>query len=256
MGGRCPLKNTTKLITALLGLSALGAGAYAIYHHFLPSIPNPTHKVYPFGLLLGCKAHDDGTPTKAQLGRCDLALKQYQEGHYQVLIISGGAVQNEYTEAYFMRDLLKDQGSMPIVCEPTAKNTWENLEKTKEMIGDVPIMIMTGSTHARRAAAMAANFFTDFTVVSYPDFSLKKATQEIPSRIRYCALEIQKRFQQKREQKALEKENRNALQFINEEDDFGDEGYYEFFTGEVEEDENDDEDPTLFDDDWSVYGWD
>ncbi len=226
------LKKTTQFITALLGVSALGAGAYAVHQHFLPKVPAPNRKTYPFGLLLGCKAHEDGTPTRSQIHRCDLAVEEYEKGSYQALIISGGAVKNDYIESEVMRKLVHDQNQeIPVICETTARTTWENLEKTKALIGDVPILIMTGSTHARRAAAMATHFFSEFTVASYNDWSLKKVGQEIPSRIRYCALEIQKSLQEKKNQKAF-----SQIEYVDEDDpEDGQEDYYEFFTGEVEE---------------------
>lgn len=231
------LKKTTQWMAGLLGLSALGAGAYAIHQHFLPKVPKATRQTYPFGLLLGCKAHDDGTPTRSQIHRCDLAVEEYEKGTYQALIISGGAVKNNYVEAEVMRDLVHKQNeTIPIVCETTARTTWENLEKTKSLIGDVPILIMTGSTHARRAAAMAAHFFSEFTVASYNDLTLKKVGQEIPSRIRYCALEIKKGLEKKKDQKELE--SQRPLAFIDE-DAPENESYYEFFTGEVEPVEED-----------------
>ncbi|MDE5758668.1 MAG: YdcF family protein [Allobaculum sp.] len=242
------LKKTTQFITALLGLSAIGASVYAIHQHFLPKVPEPHRKTYPFGLLLGCKAHDDGTPTRSQIYRCDLAVDEYEKGSYQALIISGGAVKNDYVESEVMRELVHDQNEeIPVICETSARTTWENLEKTKALIGDVPILIMTGSTHARRAAAMAAHFFSEFTVASYNDWSLKKVGQEIPSRIRYCALEIQKNLQEKKAHKELDASQN--LEFIDEENpEEGEEDYYEFFAGEVEPEE--DESDWAFDDSW------
>lgn len=197
------MQKTTERILKLGADLAAGAAAvgalYAFYRHFLP----PTRRKvslarYPYALLLGCAAHDDGTPSTAQIGRTQLAVDEYENGLFDTLMISGGAVRNPYTEATMMKEMIQKHSDMPILTETHAKNTWENMAFAKDILGDVPIVIMTGSMHARRASAMAANFFTDYVVVSYPDFSWKRLKQEIPSRIQFIAIELSKFFKNRK----------------------------------------------------------
>lgn len=192
------------------GLASLGMVAAAIYRHFLPPVTRMSSKRhYPWALLLGCSTHDDGSITHSQQGRCLLAMEQYDQGLYDTLMISGGAVRNSFVEADVMKNWIdqqraqRHQSSLPIVCERQARNTWQNLANTKAITGDVPIVILTGSTHARRAAAMAAQFFSEVQVVSYPDFTWKKALQEIVSRFEYCRLELRKRRPAKKKEGSL-----------------------------------------------------
>lgn len=174
-------------IASLIGSCAL------IYHHYLPRIRKPKDTPYEYGLVLGCSANDDGTLSNTQLGRCQLALDEYEKGHFRTLVLSGSAVRNEFVEADVMAKwILEKNPNIPLIKETKARNTWENLKFVKQMIGDVPIEIMTGSTHAKRASAITANFFSNYCVTSYPDFTFKKCALEIRSRFVYCLLELKK----------------------------------------------------------------
>lgn len=179
------------LAAALVSAAALAA----VYEKFLPPIRKPDRKHYPYGLVLGCAAHDDGTPTRAQLGRCELAIEAWRKGDYDTLIISGSNVKNQYVEAQIMKELIHNiEPDLPIYTEEKARNTWENLKYTRQMIGDAPLEVITGALHARRASAITKNFFSDYAVIGYPDFTWKKFFREIISRIQYCAIEIQKKL--------------------------------------------------------------
>lgn len=185
----------------LIVAAAAGAGAVAVYRHFLPPLSRrkPGQSV-PFALVLGCGGHDDGTTSRSQRGRCQLAIDEYDKGSYQTLILSGGAVRNAYIEAEVMKNWIDQQRArtgqppIPMILETEARNTWENFSHTRELTGDVPILIMTGSMHARRAGAIASSFFSDYRVASYPDFTLKKFCREIVSRSQYCSIELLKRL--------------------------------------------------------------
>lgn len=167
-----------------------------IYEKLLPPTRrSKKDKVYPYGLVLGCACHDDGTPSHAMEGRCKLAVDEYQAGRFQTLITSGSAVKNQYVEAEEMEKYIHAlDPSIPILKETHARNTWENLKFTKEMIGDQPILVMTGQMHARRASAITKNFFSDYAIASYPDFSFKRLLTEIYSRFKYCWIELSKSF--------------------------------------------------------------
>ncbi|MGM9960497.1 MAG: YdcF family protein [Allobaculum sp.] len=172
--------------------AVIGAGTL-IYEHYLPKTRKPKDTPYEYGLVLGCAAHDDGTLSHAQIGRCQLALDEYEKGQFKTLILSGSNVKNEYVEAKVMADWIHEHNpELPMLLETNARNTWENLKFVRQMVGDVPIEIMTGQLHARRASAIAANFFTNYCVASYPDFKFKRFALEIRSRFIYCLLELKK----------------------------------------------------------------
>lgn len=174
-------------------------GLIALYETYLPPVRKRKSSRYPYSLLLGCAADDDGLPSRAQLGRCELAIEAWRRGDYETLVISGSAVKNQFVEAQVMADLIHSlEPELPILKEEKARNTWENLKFTRDLIGDVPVEVITGSLHARRASAITRNFFSDYAVIGCPDFTWKKFLREIASRIQYCTIEIQKKLDQPR----------------------------------------------------------
>ncbi len=181
-----------------VALLMTGAAGIAFYEWKLP----PTRKLrqtqpvpYPYGLLLGCGARDDGTPSNAMRGRCDLAISLYNDHVFDTLIVSGAAVKNQYVEAQVMEQYIHERcPDMPIIKEERATSTWKNMEYASQIIQDQPVVIMTGQLHARRASAMAKNFFKHYAVADYPDFKLKHALREIVSRAIYLKLEFKKLF--------------------------------------------------------------
>lgn len=182
-----------------IGLAALIGTCVMIYRHYLPPIKKTKDTPYEYGLVLGCAAHDDGSMSNSQLERCQFALKEYDRGRFKTLILSGSAVQNEYVEAEVMAKWIQEQNpNIPLLLETQAKNTWENLKFVQQMIKDAPIEIITGSMHARRASAIAANFFPNYCVASYPDFTFKKLILEARSRLLYCFIELKKSLQNTR----------------------------------------------------------
>ncbi|MBF0579877.1 YdcF family protein [Erysipelotrichaceae bacterium RD49] len=188
--------NHPKIHLLLWVFGSLFVVLLGLYEKLLPPTRRlKTGKVYPYGLVLGCACHDDGTPSHAMEGRCKLAIDEYRAGRYQTLIASGSAVKNQYVEAEEMEKYIHTLDSeIPILKETHARNTWENLKYTKEMIGDQPIVVITGQMHARRASAITKNFFSDYAIASYPDFSLKRLLTEIYSRFKYCWIELSKCF--------------------------------------------------------------
>lgn len=176
-----------------LSIGALGLASACIYlYYFHPA--KKTNKPIKYALLLGCPSHDDGSYSSSQIKRCQLAIDEYQKGHYDVLIISGSNVKNQYIEAEEMARYIHKLSNIPILLETKAKNTYENLKNTKEMIGDVPLLILTSSLHGQRALAIAREFFSDAHTATYPDRKLKHIWREILSRIVFIQIEMKKKL--------------------------------------------------------------
>ncbi len=215
------MKKKTKWIAgiaALLAAAAAGAG-WVLYHAFLPPVRKEKgyfapekgicksaadqdsarecqNHPWPYALLLGCPNRNDGSYSSSQIRRCELAIEAFEKGLYDRLIISGAAVKNQYVEAEQMAKYIRKHSDLPIdiILETGAKSTWENLKNTRLMIGDQPVLILTSSLHARRAAAMASHSFSRFSVMGYPDYRPKHILREMISRLIYIRLEIRKLF--------------------------------------------------------------
>lgn len=152
-------------------------------------------KVYPYALLLGCPCRKDGTPSTSQMNRCKAAADAYDQGMYQTLILSGGAVKTVQPESEQLEAIIHEMNpDLPVILESNAKNTWQNLEFASEIAKGKPILIITSDLHARRAAAMARNFFSTFTFYTCPDRKPRHIAREIVSRLVYVRLELEKKW--------------------------------------------------------------
>ena len=163
-----------------------------IYIYFFPFIPK-RKKHYTYALLLGCPAHDDGTMSSSQIKRCNLAIQMYEQNLYDTLIISGSNVKNEYIEAQVMHDYIQNKINIPTILETKARNTFENFKFSKEIIQNQDVLILTSQTHAKRACAIARQFFDDYGCVWYKDHKPKHIVREIGSRLIYIKIELLKK---------------------------------------------------------------
>lgn len=164
-----------------------------IYIYFFPFIPK-RKKHYTYALLLGCPAHDDGTMSSSQIKRCDLAIKAYQQNLYDTLIISGSNVKNEFIEAKVMHAYIQNKMDIPTILETNARNTFENFKFSKDIIQKQDVLILTSQTHAKRACAIARQFFSDYGCMWFKDLKSKHITREIVSRILYIKIEFFKKI--------------------------------------------------------------
>ena len=164
----------------------------AIHNTFIPKIPKLSKKIYPYAILLGCPCHDDGSLSNSQIQRCELAIRQKDK--YETLIITGGAVKNEYYEAIEMKKYIEQKAEIPILTETKARNTFANFTNVKEITKDVPILVLTSSLHARRSCAIAKQFYTEYSACTYPHYKIKHIFREIVSRIIYIKIEIKKKL--------------------------------------------------------------
>ena len=166
---------------------------FFVYEYYFPPIPRPKG-VYPYALLLGCPTHADGSLCTSAKKRCQRAIQAYQDHQFETLVITGGAVKNQYTESIAMKNYILAQCSMPIICETRSKNTWENMVYSKEIIQNQPVLIITSGTHARRACAIAKQHFHQYSAVWYPEHRPKHIFREMVSRLLYIKIELQKRL--------------------------------------------------------------
>ncbi|MBE1442061.1 YdcF family protein [Paenibacillus sp. OAS669] len=87
--------------------------------------------------------------------RLDAALRLYREYHYRYLVLSGGAVKSNRTEAEIMRGYLLDQG-VPVermILESRSRNTVHNLVNCKLILTERNLstfVLISNSFHLRR----------------------------------------------------------------------------------------------------------
>ena len=91
--------------------------------------------------------------------------KGYQLYKYKPrkIVVSGGVVSKGTAEAYVMKKVLVDFGipEYDIIIENKARNTFENAQYTRQLLGDVPITLVTSTTHMIRSVISFKKFFKD-----------------------------------------------------------------------------------------------
>ncbi len=104
-------------------------------------------------LVLGYPARDDGSAHPVQVLRVKVGVEAFRERGCQRLVLSGGAVANEYVEADVMSRLASGLGvpREEIVAEREARSTWENVALSIPLLtGYDTIYVASDSLHAYR----------------------------------------------------------------------------------------------------------
>lgn len=126
-------------------------------------------KKYDCVIVCGYPANDDGTVSKIMATRVEKAVELYQQGIIKYLILSGGAVRNEYKEAEVMANYAVDLGVMKdkIIIEDQAKSTYHNLMYASQIMQREHLknaIVVTNSWHLRKADHYARKFNLDYVM--------------------------------------------------------------------------------------------
>lgn len=99
----------------------------ALARHFAPS-SNTALTRFDAIIVLGHPADSDGNPTPLQLSVVTEAVQEYERGVAPRLILTGGAVANQYVEARVMARIAEAQGvpASAVFVEPRARDTIQN----------------------------------------------------------------------------------------------------------------------------------
>lgn len=123
--------------------------------------PKPTaSQHYDFILVLGCPTLADGTLSTLQKQRLEATACYVNHRYCERVVISGGAVQNEYGEAIEMAHAFQTMcPNCEILTETNARNTFQNLKFAKEQFGGNHILVITSPSHLRRAYFFTKKFY-------------------------------------------------------------------------------------------------
>jgi uncharacterized SAM-binding protein YcdF (DUF218 family) len=108
--------------------------------------PLPVH--YQVAIVLGA-ALWDGQPSPALKERCNLALRLYQKGQVDYLLLSGGLGKGSLTEAEGMKNYLTARGvpADHLLLEDRSSNTLENLKYSAAILKQTQFTKITIVTH-------------------------------------------------------------------------------------------------------------
>lgn len=108
-------------------------------------------------LVLGCKVHDDGTPSAMLRDRLLQSIHLYQLGASPKLLMSGDHGQHRYDEVNAMKQFALDAGvpSQDIFMDHAGFSTYESIYRAKEIFEADKIIIVTQEYHLYRALYIA-----------------------------------------------------------------------------------------------------
>lgn len=104
-------------------------------------------------LVLGYPTQDDGSFHPIQRLRVEAGVATYQTNHCTRIVLSGGAVANNYVEAKSMAEIARTLGvpDHDIVIEDHARTTWENIQYSLPSLEQYDrIFIASDSLHVHR----------------------------------------------------------------------------------------------------------
>lgn len=111
---------------------------------------------YDCAVVCGCSADENGRPTDTMKSRVDKAVELWKSQKVGYLVLSGGAVYNDFIEAEVMKQYAMDQGvpEAYILEEKKAVSTYHNLQYAAEVMrncGFADCVVVTSGWHLRKA---------------------------------------------------------------------------------------------------------
>ena len=114
----------------ILACGAVAAGliVWAVVERALAPKGNIAQDHFDVLIVLGTPADKDGNPSPRQLARVTEAVYEYERGVAPRIIVTGGAVSNQFVEAQVMARTAEAQGipASAVLEDPAARNTLEN----------------------------------------------------------------------------------------------------------------------------------
>lgn len=110
------------------GAVVAGLFGWAVAERHVAAAGNTRLDRFDAIIVLGNPADADGNPTPTQLSRVTEAVREYERGVAPRLILTGGAVANQFDEARVMARTAEAQGvpESAIFVEPSARDTIQN----------------------------------------------------------------------------------------------------------------------------------
>lgn len=131
-------------------------------------------RVYDCAVVCGYPAEADGSPSGILKTRVERAAELWKTGRVRFLILSGGAVGNEFVEAEVMKAYAKELGVDPEVIrvECQAVSTYHNLKYASEIMkkeGWQDCAVVTNRWHLRKADHYARKFGLEYVMCPAAD---------------------------------------------------------------------------------------
>lgn len=147
-----------KLIIGFLGMNAV---IFCIV--FRPPKKHWTKDQYDCAIVCGYPAEKDGSPSEFMKTRVEKAAELWKNKKVKYLLLSGGAVQNEFAEAEVMKAYASSLGVSRecLVVEKQSVSTYHNMMYSKDIMdecGFSDCVVVTDGWHLRKADHYARKF--------------------------------------------------------------------------------------------------
>lgn len=146
------------------------------FFYFGPIHKYKGHLSYDVCIVLGYPAKKDGTIHPILQARMDTAIQLYHQGIFKKIIVSGGAVKNEYFEAEVMKAYALKHGIKEdqLLLETKARNTYGNIQYVKQIMKQhclTSALIITSPWQLRKANRFAKEAKMDYAMIpsQYPN---------------------------------------------------------------------------------------
>lgn len=121
-------------------------------------------------IVCGYPANEDGTISDILKSRIDKAIELYHDHQVQYIIVSGGAIHNQYCEALIMKEYAckHNVNEDMILIEDQAKSTYHNMMYSKEMMLKHDLetcYVITNSWHIIKARYYANKFHLNHQMI-------------------------------------------------------------------------------------------
>jgi len=179
---RRPVWRGRLILSGLLAFSALLIWAI-LARHFAP-ISNTSLNRFDAIVVLGYKADSDGNPTPTQLARVTEAVHEYELGVAPRLIVTGGAVANQFNEAQVMARTAEAEGipKSAILVEPAARDTQQNAcfsARIMKQHGWRSAEVISSAPHLPRTAMILSRMGLEWRTHAAPPLSPQSAAYPV-----------------------------------------------------------------------------
>lgn len=147
---------------SLLLLVVLVLGGLEVLHWTLP-LRNTEQAKFDTIIVLGTPSKDDGTPTPEQRERVLEGVRLWKAGIAPVIIMTGGAAHNQWTEAHSMALYAEQQGvpASAVIEEGKAQNTVQNIYYSNQILqahGWHSAEVVSSKSHLPRAGMILTHY--------------------------------------------------------------------------------------------------
>ncbi len=129
-------------------------------------------------LVLGCRVHEDGSPSLMLADRLEKGIELYESGASARLLMSGDHGRSEYDEVNTMKAFAVEQGvpSEAVFMDHAGFSTYDSIYRAKDVFRAEKIIVVSQEYHLSRALYIAERLGLDAYGVAAADISYQGAT--------------------------------------------------------------------------------